>query len=130
MNHTCNEREALIVLTPELPHYARLVCSVCSRFIKWLPKPDGEASKYLRPTQHRELAQEYSKGYCELCLRKESDLSGRQVLEAHHVIEYQDGGSHARDNIWVVCTGCSKLIHLIRTYYREKKEDMGAKMGL
>ena len=33
------------IRTPEGPHWAKLVCAVCGRFQKWLPKPESERIK-------------------------------------------------------------------------------------
>lgn len=95
-------------------HYARLDCNACGCFVKWLPKPD--ADKIKRPAAHRNLVHAYSNGYCEMCLRREADLPKNETLEAQHIREYADGGSQERNNIWIVCTGCHKLIHWRRTW--------------
>jgi len=58
----------------------------------------------------------YSDGFCELCLLKPDELPPGQTLEAHHIIEVQDGGSADRENIWIVCTKCARLIHWMRTH--------------
>ena len=97
-------------------HYAKLSCDQCGRFIRWMAKPEGDASKYRRENQHKELAAKFGNGYCELCLIKESDLPNGESMEGHHVIEYADGGDSSRENVWVVCTACHKLIHWRRTY--------------
>lgn len=100
-------------------HYARLVCGGCKRYIKFVGKPDE--LKVKRPAIHRDLVEKYSKGYCELCLRRKEELRKGQTLEAQHVIEFKDGGTEVRDNIWVVCTPCHKFIHHIRTYHGHDK---------
>jgi 5-methylcytosine-specific restriction endonuclease McrA len=96
-------------------HHASVRCAECNSFMRWLTKPDGDKVK--RPAKHRNLVTKYSKGFCEMCLRNEGDLPTGQVLEAQHVQEYANGGSEDRENIWIVCTGCHKFIHWIRTYH-------------
>lgn len=49
-----------------------------------------------------------------MCRREELPLP--EVLEAHHVVEVQEGGSDERDNLWIVCTACHSMIHYLRTY--------------
>jgi len=110
-----------VELTPHLPHYGKAICSMCGAFLRWLPKPDSDASKYRRPSAHRDLVAQFSRGFCELCLTVESELPGRQVLEAHHVAEFAEGGPATRENIWILCTGCARIIHTIRNYYRPNK---------
>lgn len=95
-------------------HHAKLFCVDCDRFIKWLPKPETEASR--RPAAHRELVKKYSRGFCEMCLRQEADLPKPQTLEAHHVDEFAEGGDELRENIWILCTSCHRLVNHQRTY--------------
>jgi predicted restriction endonuclease len=104
----------VVTLTPESPHHARADCQDCGRFLQWLPKPDAERIR--RPAAHRELVRKYSRGFCELCGTREADLPPGQTLEAQHVEEYHEGGEPKRENIWIVCTACHKLIHWRRTW--------------
>jgi 5-methylcytosine-specific restriction endonuclease McrA len=97
-------------------HYARLDCAKCGRFKKWITKPDSDPTKYRRPQLHQDLAGKYGRGFCELCLCQKDDLPKGRTLEAQHVIEFKDGGGSERENIWIVCTGCQRLIHWVRTY--------------
>ena len=98
-------------------HYARVRCVSCSRFLRFLPKPDSDPTKYKRPAEHRDLVGKFSEGFCEMCLRSQDDLPKRQTLVAHHVREYRNGGSSKRENIWVICTACHQMIHWVRTYH-------------
>lgn len=120
---TCQHLEPpRIELTPHLPHYGKELCSTCGAFLRWIKKPDSDAGKYRRPSAHRDLVEKYGRGYCEMCLTAEADLPGRQSLEAHHVEEFAKGGPATRENVWIVCTGCARLIHAIRTYFRVRTE--------
>jgi len=114
-----HEGPHVVTETPNLTHWARLDCGSCKRWIRWLPKPDSDPTKYRRPAEHRNLVEKYGRGFCELCLRKESELEGRNVLTAHHVQEFKDGGEPSRENVWIVCIACSRLIHWVRTYHGE-----------
>lgn len=98
-------------------HYAKVTCNTCDRFLRWIPKPDSDPTKARRPQQHRELVRAYGNGFCEMCLRKTDELPKGQTLEAQHVIEFQDGGSNDRSNIWIICTACHKLVHWTRYYH-------------
>jgi hypothetical protein len=88
-------------------------CNKCGTFW-WQPKPENEKTK--RPARHVALAKKYGQGFCEMCLRQESELPATQDLDGHHVLEYADGGTDDRANVWVVCTSCHRLIHHQRTY--------------
>jgi 5-methylcytosine-specific restriction endonuclease McrA len=109
--------EAVLEETPHLTHYGKLVCGTCGRFHRWVGKPDSDSSKYRRPKQHRDLVDKYSRGFCELCLKSESELQPGVTIESHHVVEFSDGGSHERDNVWILCTACHRQVHWARRYY-------------
>ncbi|MEI6225755.1 MAG: HNH endonuclease [Deltaproteobacteria bacterium] len=101
-------------------------CNWCGAFW-WQPKPENEKAK--RPSKHRELAKKYGQGFCELCMRPEQSLPGPQVLEGHHVVEYEDGGTDERTNVWVICTPCHIHVHHLRTYlghYQSRSEEDAA----
>ncbi len=98
-------------------HHAKVCCAACRRMLRWLPKPDSDPTKYRRPQQHRDLVNAYGEGFCEMCLRSSAELPKGQTLEAQHVREYQHGGENSRENIWIVCTACHRMIHHIRTYH-------------
>jgi 5-methylcytosine-specific restriction endonuclease McrA len=51
-----------------------------------------------------------------MCLRHVDRLGSHGALQVHHVVEIQNGGEDTKENIWVVCTSCHKLIHHQRTY--------------
>lgn len=107
----------VVVLETQSVHHARETCAKCLAFVRWIAKPSDDPTKYKRPQKHRNLVAEYSRGFCEMCLRLEDDLPKGQTMEAQHVIEFQDGGSEKRENIWIVCTACHRMIHWLRTYH-------------
>jgi hypothetical protein len=112
----CGSRDLVQQQNAQGPHWGREYCGCCRRFLRWLPKPDSERSN--RPAAHRELVDRYGRGFCELCLAPAERLPADQTLEAHHVIEYAEEGSPERENIWIVCTRCAKLIHWVRKWCR------------
>lgn len=110
---TCGSTKRRIELTPDLLHYGKEVCGN-GHHLRWVPTPGKE--KAHRPAAHKDLVRKYSLGYCEICLIAEDHLPPRQTLEAHHIIEHQDGGGELRENIQIVCTKCHRLIHWNRTH--------------
>ncbi|MBA7685518.1 hypothetical protein ES703_93943 [subsurface metagenome] len=110
----CGATESVKRIRTDGVHYASLHCGRCGRWLAWLPKPC--VGKKWRPGRHRELVRKYSRGYCELCLRKAEELPGGQTLEGHHVRELQHGGSDARDNVTILCSACHRLVHWVRTW--------------
>lgn len=74
--------------------------------------------KQSRKPDHANLREYYSKGFCEICLRKPPDVR----LEIHHVIPYAAGGEAVSENLWTVCSGCHGKIHYIRNKYNSDKK--------
>lgn len=102
-------------------HYANGWCRKCNNHF-FPPKPDSDPTKYKRPKPHTDLVTKFSRGFCELCLRKQAQLPKGQTLEAQHVIEFSDGGEPNRENIWIVCTACHRHIHWTRTYHGPREQ--------
>lgn len=115
--HCGYEGQQTVTLRTTGVHHADVNCAKCRRHLRFLPKPDSDPTKYRRPQQHRDLVQAYGRDFCEMCLRGIDELPKGQTLEAQHVIEYQEGGSNKRENIWIICTACHRMIHWIRTYH-------------
>lgn len=97
-------------------HRADLRCVACNHHLGFPPKLADDPTKYKRPNTHRDLALKYGNGFCEMCLVAEKDFPKGWTLEGHHVDPYKDGGSEKRENIWVVCTRCHRLIEWVRKY--------------
>jgi 5-methylcytosine-specific restriction endonuclease McrA len=93
-------------------------CNRCEKHW-WQPTPENEKAK--RPARHHDLVARYDGKHCELCgLPKPSLLDLKRHLTGHHVIEYANGGTDARENVWIVCNACHSLIHRTRDYYGVK----------
>lgn len=97
-------------------HYAKVHCNECNRFLRWLPKPEAEKAK--RPSAHRDLVGRFGNGYCEMCGIRDEHLPKGESLEGHHCEAYQDGGEPTRENTWILCTPCHKLVEWRRTYVK------------
>jgi hypothetical protein len=110
----CGKRwEPIFDIGPFGPHWAKCTCRACGA-VWFPPKLDRDKSK--RPAKQAKLVKRYSRGYCELCLIPVAKIPKCESLTAHHVDEYHAGGDESRENIWIVCTRCEKLIHHQRTY--------------
>ena len=110
----CGKRfEAIFDIGPFGPHWAKCTCINC-RAVWFPPKLDRDKSK--RPAKQAKLVKRYSRGFCELCLIPAAKIPRCESLTAHHVDEFHAGGDESRENIWIVCTRCEKLIHHQRTY--------------
>jgi 5-methylcytosine-specific restriction endonuclease McrA len=108
------------------PHYAKLICPQC-RGVQWMPKPDTDPTKYTRPAAHTDLVEKYSRGFCELCLREKGELRKRDTFMAHHVWPFKYDGSEGRENIWILCTACHRLVEWQRTYHGTVRDLMQLK---
>lgn len=87
----------------------------------WISKPAG-----LKPVRRKvnqdlfKLVPEQMRDYCWICLRSRTLLKSLQPmvpLEAHHIIEVQNGGADERDNIQIVCRECHSAVHRKRKSY-------------
>jgi 5-methylcytosine-specific restriction endonuclease McrA len=112
----CGSSNTVFRPRPDTIHHGELRCLDCKCFA-WIAKPDTDATKYRREAKHSDLVKKFSNGCCEMCRRSVDELPEKQVLAAHHVVEYQDGGSSERDNIWIVCNACHRLITWVRKYH-------------
>lgn len=106
-------------------HYAKRVCGICERFLGWLPKPDTDRAR--RPAGHRELVKKFGRGFCEYCRRTEKELPAGEVLEGDHIESYQSGGEPKAENVFILCTMCHKMAHLLRTYLGHYHGRLGGK---
>ena len=112
----CGSVNTMFKLRPDTVHHGELRCLDCKCFA-WIRKPETDETKYRREANHVDLVKKFSNGYCEMCLRRTEELPEKQVLTAHHVIEYQDNGTSDRGNIWIICNACHRLITWIRKYH-------------
>jgi 5-methylcytosine-specific restriction endonuclease McrA len=84
----------------------------------WIPKPSELKTPRRKVNRDLfELVPESMQDYCWTCLRSRALLKSLQPmvpLEAHHIIEVQNGGAHERDNIQIVCKECHSRIHRTR----------------
>jgi len=115
------EVNAIIEEMPETSiHYAKATCPICDRFIDWLKKPENEgfrtqSSKYTPETLSIEA--------CELCGRDKSKLGKRSTLAIHHKQPIEEMGEDTKENILVLCTGCHRMAHFLRTYLHRHLDD-------
>jgi len=100
------------------PHYEKLVCDVCGRFLQWLPKPDRAQAP--RNGGHKEIAS--MAHACFLCgLTREQLKAIRRFIVGHHVFEYhRDEVKSAPvrdDGAWPLCNSCHDYVHLVRKHH-------------
>jgi 5-methylcytosine-specific restriction endonuclease McrA len=109
-------QESPFKLRPDTQHHGEVRCSVHGHM--WISKPIE--LKIPRRKVNRdlfELVPEHMRDYCWTCLRSRALLKSLQPmvpLEAHHIIEVQNGGTDERDNIQIVCKECHSGIHRTR----------------
>lgn len=106
----CKSQNITTEWKPEREQYLKR-CADCGKST-WDPK---EGSKN-REASHRQLVKKSGITKCEHCGIDEHLIPHPQKLEAHHIIEYDEGGTDDMQNILIVCTECHKEIHHKRTY--------------
>lgn len=118
------EQIAKFILTPELTHWGKYVCSYpdCERFLAWVKKPDNEKRNRRNSKKLAKPFEDAGINYCQLCLRKRCELPPSMTFVAHHIIEVQDGGTDDPINLLHLCTFCHELVHLLRRNRQDANE--------
>ena len=119
--HPCPKcgQESPFRLRDDVQHYGDIKCPTHGHM--WVSKPTE--LKTVRRKVNRdlfELVSDKMRNYCWTCLRSRTLLKSLQPmvpLEAHHIIEVQNGGVNERDNIQIVCKECHSGIHRTREAY-------------
>ena len=105
----CGKNNYVEVITPELPHYGKLICAGCGMFIKWLPKPDN-TSRRSSTKWNIDLSE------CKICGRRREHLGARETIGPHHLKPIEEGGLDEEKNLLALCTACHRLVHWARLY--------------
>ncbi|MBH20936.1 MAG: hypothetical protein CML98_04090 [Rhodobiaceae bacterium] len=96
------------------PHYAEYRCSdlTCDDFNGFVQKPDSSKNNRKSNLKLKKQIPEHLQNNCEICLRKiELIKQLNLVMQVHHVIEVQNGGTDDSNNLRYVCYQCHQLIH-------------------
>ena len=112
----CGQNDALFLrLTQDGPHYGRIECVACNdAFVDWAPRPTPRPKQQdRRKSQLDALRAHYHPEplYCMVCLRDERTFPAGVWLEAHHILEHQDGGTNDITNLQALCNECHSLVH-------------------
>ena len=105
-----SEMEPTINPRPDTPHEAETRCSTCGRFLEWKRKENNKDKRDGKVKVSR-----IGIDYCQICLRKKTQLGTRETLTVHHIDE--DPYNNDPLNHLVACDACHKLIHHIRVYH-------------
>jgi len=112
----------VLVLTPNLTHYGKMVCPECQKHLGWVKKPENEKRNR---RQSKKLAKPFEDAgidYCQLCLRHRCELPPSMTFVAHHIVEVRDGGTDDPKNLLLLCTFCHELVHLLRRNRQDANE--------
>ena len=117
------EEESPFKLRPDTQHHGEIRCVLHGH--RWIPKPTELKTprRKVNPELFK-LVPEPMRNYCWTCLRDRALLKSLQPmvpLEAHHIIEVDNGGPDDRDNIQIVCKECHSGIHRIREAFNRYK---------
>lgn len=109
-------QESPFRLRPDTQHHGEIRCPTHGHM--WISKPaDLKTPRRKVNRDLFDLVPESMRDYCWTCLRSRALLKSLQPmvpLEAHHIIEVQNGGVDERDNIQIVCKECHSGIHRTR----------------
>lgn len=105
------------LVKPAGPHTHVKACTTpdCN-YTEWANKPKNVHVRRDLKAAKRILEDSGRPRVCETCLRFEDQLPEGQVLEAHHVVEVQNGGETTLENLRWQCTRDHALIHHTRRY--------------
>jgi uncharacterized Zn finger protein (UPF0148 family) len=112
---------AQFVPTPDMTHHGKMICPKCGAWLAWVRKPENEKRRRGLEAPRKKF-QQAGVDYCQMCLRKRDELPLHVTLSVHHVIEVQDGGTDEPGNMWLVCSICHEMIHLMRRNGRQIPE--------
>lgn len=118
----CGETGATMTFAMlDTPHFGRLTCKACGRFIEWMGLPDqAKTDRRASRKKLRDLGDR-----CELCLRHKNELPHPQSLTVHHVLEVAaDDGPDDLENLRVYCTACHSHVNWLRTYFGHYHPDV------
>lgn len=109
-------QESPFRLRNDVQHYGDIICPTHGHM--WVSKPTELKTARRKVSRNLfELVPDEMRDYCWTCLRSRALLKSLQPmvpLEAHHIIEAQNGGVDERDNIQIVCKECHSGIHRTR----------------
>lgn len=110
----------VITETPNTPHYARLDCPQCKKWVKWLPHPNSPPQRQIRKSKKnvKDICKfhGFNKEFCFLCLRERHQLGTYETLTIDHIQELDKGGKDEIQNMQVLCSACHKLKNWCRLY--------------
>lgn len=116
----CGKRiEPEFQMGPFGPHWAKCTCKACRSV--WFPPKPGKRKN--RESRHTELVRRFGRGFCELCGILQARLPAGEAFEGHHVDEYHLDGEPTRENTWILCTACHRLVHWRRIYLKHLLPD-------
>jgi 5-methylcytosine-specific restriction endonuclease McrA len=112
-----------VVKTPNTVHYAKIICSNCSRFIKWKKAPQNIERRNGCPEPERVSERRgFENCFCFFCGRKKEQLGEHETLTVDHILKLEENGKDEYDNMRVFCTACHKLKHWTELYMRKHYE--------
>lgn len=95
---------------PDTVHEAELRCRHCEGFLGWQKKERNNGRR--GPTKYK--AEDLGVAYCQMCRLERPALGDNETLDVHHLDG--DPNNNARENLFVICTSCHKLVHHQITY--------------
>lgn len=110
----------VITETPTTPHYARLDCPQCKKWIKWVSNPNIPHKNTNRKNRSEVIDvckfHGFSEEFCFFCLRKREQLGTYETLTIDYIQELDKNGKDEIQNMQILCSPCHKLKNWARLY--------------
>ena len=98
---------------PDTSHWGSIRCP--NHGFLWIPKSDDDRKPKRKTNEKlRKMLPEAMQCYCWACLRTELHLRLLRpavVLQVHHVIEVEKGGTDDPANLQILCSECHGEVH-------------------
>ena len=122
-NCPCGSKTTDTILMPNSVHYAKIVCTVCRKFVKWKKAPDNENKRTGCPSVSIVANfHGFKKEFCFFCGRTKEQLGWNETLTVDHIKKIEEGGADNKQNMQILCSACHKLKHWADLYTRKHLE--------
>lgn len=111
----CPKCQRLLPFTPrpDTQHYGSIKCP--DHGFRWIPKPAEDAkARRRRSSDLASALPDDRRDFCWFCMRSADHLATLQpavVLQVHHTIEAQHGGTDEPVNLVLLCSECHAEVH-------------------
>jgi len=119
----CGSKTGDLILTPNTIHYAKVVCYVCRKFIRWDKAPKNKDKRGGLPEPEKVAHfHGFNDIFCFFCGRDYHKLGDNETITIDHIQKIADGGVDELENMQILCSACHKLKHWTELYLHKHME--------